>query len=38
MIATILVPLLAFLGAAGFIAFVGARLGSLFGVRRRLYL
>lgn len=34
----ILVPLLSFLAAAGFVAYVGTRLGSLLGVRRRLYL
>ena len=38
MIAAILVPLLSFLAVAGFVAYVGTRLGSLFGVRRRLYL
>ena len=38
MIAAILVPLLSFLAVAGFVAYVGTRLGSLFGVRRRRYL
>jgi predicted MPP superfamily phosphohydrolase len=37
MIATVLVPLLAFLVVVAVVAYVGTRLGSLIGVRRRLY-
>jgi peptidoglycan/LPS O-acetylase OafA/YrhL len=38
MIATVLVPFHAFLIVVAIVAYVGARLGSLFHVRRRLYL